>query len=72
MRTQLRLRKFSPIDREHPVYEIIEGDEVLFDVSRNDAGEYEFGAHAASSGRVLPLLEITALVEEAKKLLEEE
>lgn len=72
MQTKLRLRKFSPIDREYPIYEIVAGEDVLFDVGRSDMGEYEFACHEASGGRVLPLLEITGLIEEAKRLLAEE
>lgn len=72
MKVELRLRKFSPIDREYPIYEVVVGDEVLFDIGRSDSGDYEFSVHAASSGRVVPLPELIHLMEEAKKLLAEE
>ena len=71
METKLRLRKFSPIDREYPIYEIVVGDDVLFDVGRNDAGDFEFASHPASGGRVVPLLDIITLMQEAKRMLAE-
>ena len=30
---RFQLQKFVPIDRNHPIYEIIEGDQTILDVS---------------------------------------
>ncbi len=72
MDIQLRLRKFSPIDREYPIYEIVQGQVSLFDVGRNDAGDYEIAFHPASSGKILSLDAVKALIREAEQLLSEE
>ena len=46
-----KLQKFAPIDRNYPIYEIIdEANEVLIDVSRSDAGIYELMCHQAAAG----------------------
>ncbi len=66
---QLCLRKFSPIDREFPIYEILDGDQQIVDVTRSNAGEYEISFHETSVGRVLPLLPLIALITEAQELL---
>ncbi|MCC7538971.1 MAG: hypothetical protein IT379_22285 [Deltaproteobacteria bacterium] len=71
MSVRLRLRKFSPIDREYPIFEILDGDDVVLDVSLSDAGNYELGVHESSSSRVLPLREVLGLIEEAQRRLGE-
>ena len=53
--SELRLRKFSPIDRDHPIYEVVDGDCVLLDIGRIDDGAYEIAIHADASGRVIAL-----------------
>ena len=69
----LKLQKFSPIDREHPIIEIIDdkGD-VLFDLSHNDAGVLEMCFHPALSSRVLPYELVMELIEKAKTRVQEE
>lgn len=63
----LTLQKFSPVDREHSVIEVIDDTgEVLFDVSRNDQGTLEMCFHPALSGRVLLYEEVIALIEQAR------
>lgn len=72
MVTRLRLRKFSPIDREYPIYEVLDGDQALFDIGRNDLGMLEVGFHPPCVGRVMSLDEVEPLIAEAKKLLMQE
>ena len=69
----LKLPKFSPIDREYPVYELIdENNDVLLDVSRSNEGVYEIALHEGSVGRVLPLDDVLLLIQRARALLENE
>jgi hypothetical protein len=49
----MRFRKFGPIDREYPIYELIDGDAVLLDVSKNDEGIIEVAFHEALKDRVI-------------------
>ena len=63
----LRLQKFTPIDRDYPIIEIIdEGGAVLLDISRNDGGELEMAFHPAIANRVLAYDDWISLVEQAK------
>ena len=66
----LRLRKFTPIDREYPIYEVVdEQDRVFFDVARTDETTYEVAFHEAVSGAVLPLDDVEQMIAKAKALL---
>jgi len=67
---QLRVRRFSPVDREYPIFEVIDGDEILFDLSKTDEGVAEIAFHAAVSGRVLRLQEVLAAMSSAQGMLD--
>ena len=67
--SELRLRKFSPIDRDYPIYEVVDGDCVLLDVGRTDDGAYEVAFHAGASGRVMSLAVLERMIAEARELL---
>ena len=70
---KLKLQKFVPIDREFPIYEIIDAEgNVILDVSRSDNGTIELGLQPLGSGRVIPLKEVLHLIDEATTLLERE
>lgn len=70
---RLRLQKFTPIDREHPIYEVVDDERnVLLDVTRSSEGDWEILMHSDSVGRVLPLTEVMGLIARARRLLEEE
>lgn len=63
----LKLQKFSPVDREHPIIEVIDEEgAVLFDVSRNDEGSLEVCFHPAVGNRVLAYEQVVPLIEQAK------
>ena len=68
----VRFRKFCPVDREHPIFELVEGDEVLLDVSSSDDGVLEVALHEASRGKVFKLDDLYAILMQGKRLLEEE
>ncbi len=68
-----KTQKFSPIDRKHSIYELIdEDDNVLIDISRSDEGDYEMALHAAGAGKVLPLAVVVDFIEKAQSFLEKE
>ena len=68
----VRFRKFSPVDRESPIFELVEGDDVLLDVSSSDAGVLEVALHEASRGKVFKLDDLYAILMQGKRLLEED
>jgi hypothetical protein len=71
---KMRLRKTAPIDREYAVYEVLdERGDVLFDIGRSDDGAYEMSVFDAQGrGRILPLAKVLGLVDEARRLIEED
>jgi hypothetical protein len=68
----LHFRKFSPIDKKYPIFELVEGDVVLLDVSANENGEIEVAVHEGAANRVLSLDVLTGLLEQGRKLVEDE
>jgi hypothetical protein len=68
----VRFRKFSPVDREYPIFELVEGDHVLLDVSSSDDGVLEVALHEASLGKIFKLDELHTILMQGKRLLEEE
>jgi len=68
----VRFRKFSPVDREYPIFELVEGDNVLLDVSSSDDGVLEVALHEASMGKIFKLDDLHAILMQGKRLLEEE
>src|SRR5262249_30732235 len=69
---QVRFRKFAPVDREYPIFELVEGDDVLLDVSSSDDGVLEVALHEASIGKVFKLDDLHAILMQGKRLLEED
>ena len=67
-RPALRWRKFAPIDREEPIYELVDGDTILLDVTQA-RGRFEIGFHEGAAGRVLDLATLEALLAEVKEAL---
>lgn len=68
----LRWRKFSPIDRDFPIYELLEDEVVVFDITRGENHGFEIAFHQGASGRVFNLAMIEQMIAEAKALLEKE
>ena len=68
----VQLRKFAPVDREYPIFELVEGDDVLLDVSSSDDGVLEVALHEASREKVFKLDDLHAILMQGKRLLEEE
>ncbi|MGE5048260.1 MAG: hypothetical protein ACM3PC_06810 [Deltaproteobacteria bacterium] len=64
----MHFRKFSPIDRGDPIHELLDGDVVLFDVSKSGNGKIEVAFHEGSRGRVLELDVLERLLGEGRNL----
>jgi hypothetical protein len=69
---QLRWRKFSPIDRDYPLYELTVGDDMLLDVTRDASGAFEIRFEQEAVGKTLDLDEFIRLLAEARELLANE
>ncbi len=65
-------RKFSPLDREHPIFELVEGDTVLFDISATDEGEIEVALHEGGANKLFSYDQLVQLLAEGRRILEEE
>ena len=68
----LRFRKFSPIDREYPIFELVEGENVLLDIGATDDGLLEVAIHAAAVNKLFRYDQLMELLIKGQKLLEEE
>ena len=68
----VRFRKFSPVDREYPICELVEGDNVLLDVSSSDDRVLEVALHEASVGKSFKLDDLHTILMQGKRLLEQE
>jgi hypothetical protein len=69
---ELRWRKFSPIDRDFPIYELVAGDVIILDVTRGERQSLEIAFHEGASGHVFDLGTIERLLAEVKGLLANE
>ena len=70
--SRLRWRRFSPIDRDFPIYELLDDDVIVLDVTKDEHGTLTMAFHEGASGRVLDLEVIEQLIAEVKKLLEKD
>lgn len=68
----LRWRKFSPLDRDSPIFELLAGDVVILDVAIRDPGSFEIAFHSGASGRILDIDDFEKMLGEAKELLRKE
>jgi hypothetical protein len=64
-RHSLRWRKFVPIDRDYPIYELVDGETILLDVTKTE-DRLEIAFHEGAAGRVLDLATLEALVADVK------
>jgi hypothetical protein len=70
--TKAHLRKFSPIDRKHPIIELVEDENVLFDISISDADVTEVTLHPGVANRVFLLDQLRAWLAEGENISREE
>ena len=70
--TNGRFRKFSPIDREYPIFEFVVDDTILLDVAATDGGELEVAFHQAAADKVFSYEQLQQWLAEGKELLQSE
>ena len=67
-----RFRKCSDINREYPIFELLEGDCILLDISVSDEGIFEIVLHEAVAGKIFNFDDMISILAEGRKLLEDE
>ncbi len=65
----LHWRKFSPIDRDHPVLELVDSGVTILDVTVTAAGAFEIAFHPGASNRDYDLEMLEGLIANAKEQL---
>jgi len=65
-----RWRKTTDINREHALFELLEGETPVLDVGFTDDGIFEVAFNPAISGKVIRLDELQALFSEGRALAE--
>lgn len=70
---KLKLQKFGPIDRDYPIFEIIDEDGVpLLDVTAANDGTVEIAITPTDTGKIMPYGECIVLIQRAYELLQAE
>jgi hypothetical protein len=72
MNMNLRWRKASDINREYALYELLSGESILLDIGYSDEREMEVCFHQAISNALINFNELISLLEEAKRMADEE
>lgn len=67
-----RWRKTTDINREHALFELLEGEAAVLDVGFSDEGVFEVAFNPAIGGKVMSLNELQTLLNEGKALAEED
>ena len=63
---QIRLRKFSPVDRASPLFEAVIGDEIVFDIGERN-GRFDIAFHPGATKYTIDVDVFTAVVADAKE-----
>jgi len=73
---RIRLRKFSPIDRDGPIFEALLDENVIFDVARTAGAElssqFEIAFHDHVAGLRIAVSVLSDLVQDAQNLIVED
>jgi hypothetical protein len=69
---KLHFRKFSPIDREYPIFELVEDDCILLDISATDDGVIDVSINPSACTKLFRYEQLAILLEEGIKLLKAE
>ena len=70
--SDLRIRKFVPLDRVYPILEVLMDDEVILDISRDNNRNLEIAFHDGISNKVMPVSKLLEIVEECKTMLDKQ
>jgi hypothetical protein len=65
-----RWRKATDINREHALFELMDGESILLDVGFSDEGIFEIAFHDGIGGTVLGRDRFLTLLEEGRALAE--
>ena len=68
----IHFRKFAPIDREHPIFELVDGDTVLLAIGATDDGVFEIAVHEGAANRVFTFAEFLRFIEQGRQLAEDD
>jgi hypothetical protein len=68
--TATRWRKFSPIDRDDSIFELVADDVIILDLKRSESGGFEVTFHEGASGKSFDLATLLRLIETGKSLVE--
>lgn len=59
----MRFQKFFPLDRPYPIFELVDGSDVLLDISKRQDGVIEIAFHGSIGSRILALDQFEELLE---------
>jgi hypothetical protein len=65
-----RWRKTTDVNREYAIFELMEGEKILFDVAFSDAGIFEIGFNHEIAGALIEWEKLQKMIEEGKRLAE--
>lgn len=72
MSTGYRWRKTTDINREHALFELLDGDTPVLDVGFTDQGVFEVAFNPGISGKVMEWEQFLKLLSEGRNLAERE
>lgn len=67
-----RFRKFTAVDREHPIIECLSSEVIVFDITKSTDGSWELGIHEGAAGTVLKLATFLDAIDQAKLRFEQD
>ena len=65
-------RKFTDINREHAIFELIIDGRIVLDVAYNDEGVFEIAFHEASKNWILPWESFHGIIQHGQALADED
>lgn len=65
-----RFRKFAPVDRDFPLFELISGDSILLDIGFSNAAQLEVAFHEGIGNTVISLEDLLEYLKEGRRLAE--
>lgn len=70
---KVRYRKFYPVNRDSPIFEVLSNEEIILDISKDDeSGEFEVMFHKNACNKYLSSDLLIEIVENGKKLIIDE
>jgi hypothetical protein len=63
-----RWRKTTDVNREYPLFELLDGDVTVLDVGFTDDGMFEVAFNSSIGGTIMKWAEFLQLIDEGKRL----